>query len=308
VAKSKYSPALFEVMNRQKDTGKLGVPKWWKPGSTAQQAGAQDPAGAAESQAPAAHAVAEPADASVALEARPPKPAPSFSIARPDTDSDADATAAGAPSYGSDRLPVVSLESGRLFLVLKPAHVAIACGALLILLVGTYQLGRGMSDGTASAGTDMTLLDQKPNRAVLENPGARSDSPPSRAGSAGRPATGGTETAEAVAPQLGDQELKVGFTYVVLDTYPPEALKTAEFVQKWLASTHNIGTVLRERRGKFWLIGTEPFDYSAPGGREKGDRYIQRIKDLGAECRRELIRAKLDVYGFAAPMPIELTK
>jgi hypothetical protein len=181
----------------------------------------------------------------------------------------------------------------------------------LIVVLTAFQIGRGFSGGSPAAGGNddlKQLLSAKPNAAVLEQPGGKSDSPPNRAIAGATPPARSEGTAEAPPAPATPEDLQVGLHYVLLDKYPRDALKTAEFVQKWLAATHNIQTVLRERRDSYWLIGKAGFDFSVDGESAKCDRYVEQIKDLGKDCRKELIRAQLPVYGFASPMKFKLEK
>ncbi|HOA74555.1 MAG TPA: hypothetical protein PL151_09710 [Phycisphaerae bacterium] len=301
MAKSKYSPALFEVMNRQKDTGKLGVPKWWKPAGPQAEAGKT-----AENR----NVNTVPATTASSVSARP-DPAPSVAPSVSYADGSNDGSRAvgldhSAPPPG--RFPGVRFEDGRIYLSLTPTHAAVVCGALLIVVLTAFQAGRGFNPGVpAAAGPDelRSVLNDKPNAAVLDQPTGKTDSPPSRAtAGVGVPVRG--EKATEVQPPAPPEELQPGLTYVLLDKYPRDALKTAEFVQKWLAEKHNIQTVLRQRRDSYWLIGKTGFDFSIEGESARCDQYIEQIKSLGRDCRRELIRAQLPVYGFASPMKFKL--
>lgn len=307
----KYAPALFEVMNRQKNTGKLGVPKWWKPGAASSQTPAEAASEAAEarpeptaSDSPAAQepeAGQQPEAGRTAADREPePKGPPAV---QPSDSQTSDWRGTGEDENASDvseralgRMPAVWLEAGRVHMVLSPIHAAVVGGALLIVLLASYQLGRGVSGQVATAGGDdgLTLLDQKPNPSVLEQPDGRAERTADRSGP--RDAADQTETAPP------EDELIVGLRYVVLDTYAEKDLASAEFVQNWLQRVHDVPTVLMQRKDRSYrLIGTTGFDDSIPGQKEACKRYIERIESLGRECGRELGRAKLQPYVFASP-------
>lgn len=308
----KYAPALFEVMNRQKNTGKLGVPKWWKPAaaSPSEAAGetgevrpeptvSDSPLDLAPAQELEAGRTA--ADREPAAE-HPPAVQPSgpHALRRREAGEGQNASDAGEP--GSGRMPAVWLESGRVHMVLSPMHAAVLGGVLLIVLLASYQLGRGVSGqvATAGAGDGLTLLDQKPNPSVLEQPDGRAE----RAGERSAP----LEVADRTDTAPPQDELIVGLRYVVLDTYAEKDLASAEFVRNWLREVHNIPTVLMRRKDKSYrLIGTRGFDDSIPGQKEACKGYIEKIKSLGRECGRELGRAKLQPYVFASPFDFVAT-
>jgi hypothetical protein len=299
VAKSKYAPALFEVMNRQKNTGKLGVPKWWKGGPPGQQpdGGEPDPGDAGTAPQPdpsgvsASPAQAAPTTMADAIPSRIPAD-------EPESDSPGKAVALEQSWPPSSRLPDFRMESGRLQLTMSPIHAAAICGALLIAFIAAYQVGKGFSgSGADKKDAGLAMLNGKPNPSVLDKPAGGSDTPPSRA-AIRAPGPGAQLPAEAPPAPPEQEVLKVGSHYVLFDTYPRDHLASAEFVQKWLASTHNIRTVLRERKGRYWLVGVD-----VSGDKATCDRYAEKIKALGQECSKALINADLPVYALKDPMP-----
>jgi hypothetical protein len=309
VAKSKYSPALFEVINRQRNTGKLGVPKWWKGlGGSGEQPADPDapPATGEEPQMAAADQVSDqgqPIEATVAESAPMPRAEPVPAAASREADEPAEPRPAadrGRRMAGPpDRAPWLRFDAGRFCLALTPVQAAVIPGILLIVLVIGFQMGRGFrgspSKGTADPMTAM--LNQSPTPGVVESPGG-TGSPAAPVRATAGPGDGGKTGA---APDAGkaDEELKPGMLYILCDRYPKDKVKSAQFVKQWLWSKHQIATTLRGRKDSYVLIATKGFDKSED---QKAEEFRLRIKALSGECRNELIRARLDVYCLASPL------
>lgn len=299
MAKSKYAPALFEVMNRQKNTGKLGVPKWWKGGQ--QEA---EPAVVTDAPDAAQPAATDVPQGQQSQEVTAQQPAVSASpavsnmrlVPAEDLHRDPGSEMAEDAEF-SGRWPAMKIESGRIFVAMGPTHAAVLGGGVLVLVMVAFLLGRSLGGGATPGDGGLTTMLGTPNPSVLQEPAAKTDTPPTRA--SGKP-----DVSRQVPPvQAGagsEDELKPGMHYVVVDTFAQDALPAAEHVQKWLASTHGIKTVLRQRRDSYWLVATQPFNSKA-----ECDPFVQKIKGLGADCRKELIKAKLPAYGFASPMPFK---
>lgn len=307
MAKSKYAPALFEVINRQKNTGKLGVPKWWKGGP--QGPGGQDAApgtveaGEGEPLGSDPPSVTEESPATPVTSSYDPAEEPAAAVGRLRAADESDSVSAASDEWTEDlsgRWPAVRVESGRLYIALGPRHTAVLGGALLIALSAAFLLGRAAGGGTAPADGAMKELTQKPNPAVLDAPAGRTNAPPARAGARGPEAAGPGQLTEA-AETPSEDELKPGSTYVLLCSYPENALASAEHTQKWLASTHNIRTVVRHWKQKeYWLVAVKPFK-----NRAEAMPFVQQMKDLSNDCLKEMKQAKLPLYGFADPMAFE---
>ncbi|MBI4578618.1 MAG: hypothetical protein HY718_02895 [Planctomycetes bacterium] len=290
MAKSKYSPALFEVINRQRNASKLSVPKWWKRLGTASE---QPPARAAETPAmpPTATEPAQPPTAS-----RP--DAPNWPAATEPVSASESQVLLGPPEE-QPRPPVFRVESGLVRISLNPVQASVVGGILLVLLIVGFQLGRGFSGPAVGQGANDSLSDVlagKPNPSVLESPD-RMGPPPTGSGGEATARTGGTTAA-------GQSEgLTPGLHYVVLDTYNAGHRKSAEHVQQWLASTHGIQTMLYQTKDNdLCLVSRAGFDFSVAGQRDQCERLAAQVKALGKDCRKELGQAGLTVYGFASPL------
>lgn len=316
MAKSKYSPALFEVINRQRNTGsKLSVPKWWKgsgdqsqppqsddvniqaadsqavtPIETATDDQLQPATDAPETRLPVVEAVAEESAASSLMPAEPDRiggnAVPSGPSVRPL------APAAGRPG-------LFQVTAGRVLISLNPIQACVVGGLILVAMLISFELGRGLkSTGTPQAGTDEVskLANSTPNGSVLESPG-NTDAPPTR-GTTPPGTTSGDKS--ATGTQRGG--LQPGRTYVVLEKYPRDHLKSAEHTRDWLAA-HGIEATVYSTKEKdsFLLVSNAGFDYSVPAEKEQCEQLIQQIKSLGADCGKELMKKELPVYNLRAP-------
>lgn len=175
MAKSKYAPALFEVIHSgqdAKDGGKLPVPKWWKRGTDATVAKAPESGVGATSTAASGGppAVTESQSAPVAETAAPPETMVSpETVDTPVVETAARTMATPAPrvtatptaprstglfNFGQSSVrsaepveedvapPVVQMDSGRVILSLNPVNAALVAGALLIVVFSSYLLGQ----------------------------------------------------------------------------------------------------------------------------------------------------------------------
>lgn len=324
MAKSKYAPALFEVINRQRNTGnKLGVPKWWKglgrTGTSEATDEAQQPAGAASASPDIVDTTPE-SDANVSN--TPTSLAGTLTPAASESEDAGVSTHAAPPNSeqasaeGSVCQRLFQVEGGRVWISLNTSQAAIIGSLLVVALVISFGLGRMGRPSSLPAQQNENdvdrILAETPNSSVL-NATPLNATPDKAVPAASKrvrtanPAVGSGKPADAAS--AGQDELKVGLRYVVLDTYNRADRASAEHVQKWLASTHNIPTVLRQTKtgNSYLLISKAGFDWSNPAEQEKCNQLAERIKSLGKDCRKELIKADLRVYTLASPQIREIT-
>jgi len=317
MAKSKYAPALFEVIRDNKDakpSGKLAVPKWWKGDKS-----------------PAVHD----ASAEKPQQATPPGPR----LLRPDVvgEKAASTTEPASPStwrgrarseekdpsrlenVGCEYPPVIRMNDGRIELSLNLVSAAVVLGVLVLTLFTTFELGRKVASPVTptaqasrtpdSADTIKAALKLPPNANVLSIGGATALRAERAAGSQSRgktnvkkwgwqPAVGQPLPSPATLLQEPVQRVS-GLNYVILDQFKPDHKNAAEFAQKWLAEKYGIRTTLeRSKTGRDWrLVSVEGFGQSA-----EYLPYCEKIRSLGKDLKRTLIEARLPVYGFTAPL------
>ncbi len=321
--KSKYAPALFEVIRNRQETrpgGGLPLPRWWRSTPSAPQE--QEASAPAESPpscppqpvspqespaAPPGEAVVEPVGAA-ALHAEAFRPA--------------------APAGGDESVPrrPWRLEGDRLEIRLRPMVVVVVAGALLVSWVVAYQLGRGTrpATGAAAGGGGEEIVSDPIQEAMLRPPDPTvlnvSGPPRSRPRAGGEPQAavdakapsgqaGGEAGAKAgVVPVAGEpaaqrtEPAAANLNRVLIQVFAPEHKAAAEHVQRWLETSYSVRTeLIRKSKGDWWLATTDGFDFSQPGDKELCEKFISDIKSLGRECGRELARAGLPVYNLTGP-------
>lgn len=299
MAKSKYAPALYEVINQKKDstpTGRLKPPKWWKSGK-------EMPAKKAEAQT---------------SELTTPEPAVPEPAAKPQTA--APTPKASVPSIPPEDRPahptILRVGSGRLEISLNPVNTIVVVGVLLLALFSSYQIGRGVSNIAApvAAGNLADNSGDEIEQALAQMPNAKVLDVGSKRSARDRTASPGRTSPAGIAPKQSPAAAEIpagpqpGLNYVILDSYKLDHKPSADYVQRWLERKYGLATML-QKRGKYWqLVCLNGFDYSKPGEKEQCLKFCKDIQSLGDECKKELIKADLVVYKFARPLPKQLIK
>lgn len=306
MAKSKYAPALFEVINSQrKERERLAVPKWFKRAQMASQGvGERSAASAAETRHP--NGVAGHEDEAIAKPLNEP------------TGTDEGTAGGSSASTGSDRpaiawrgkLPLVQFSADGVAMFFNPMNVAVTVGVLLLALFVSFLAGMAVQSRSRAAipdpnGTD-ALLNQPATPGVLgaSDGGARSttktlsDRPPTSAPSG---------EARAGAASDGSRR-EAGVNLILIETFGSEHKKSAEAVQEWFASEYGLETRL-ERSAKGWrLLTVKGFDYREPAAEQAARAFCEQVKEQGEQCARELARKRLPVYRLNSPMPVRAEK
>lgn len=319
--KSKYAPALFEVIsNKQqenKQAGRLSLPKWWKPARPSSPEAPQGSAGPAPAATTPSAMVPEPANPEVVAEsAAPPAntPASVETYDPPVADSPRESGNLGL-EIESENAPIVRVSGTRLVLSLNALTATIVGGALVLALFASYQIGHKVGKGSAQtaalAGPGDSLekaLQQPPNPSVLKAP----VTPPNRMGLADtlpkqtppkpapEPVKPAVQPPPAAVPAPPTPALQRGAIHVVLETFQPTDREAAEFAKTWFESK-GIPTTLETKGRSFRLVSVAGFDYTTPTGEQEVAQLIQKVTELGRSCGRALAAAKLPVYTFRKP-------
>jgi len=296
VAKSKYAPALFEVIEARKGTqgsSRLAIPRWWKSKQGAKLAGGEEP-GPSPTNVPEAPKVPAPPGAE-----------PARDLASPLAESAPPAEERPAPP------PLLRVRAGRVELSLNPVSVAVAVGGLLLALLLSYQLGRAFGSSApppleanlGSQGADEVeeALRQRPDPDYLDVGGQPRT--PDRSTSAGQTPAGPDPAPSIPLPSIaaGASKRAPGLNYVILETFRPEHKNAAEYAQQLLAR-HNLQTTLEPRGNAWQLVSAQGFDYRDPAQKTRCQRYLETVISLGSMCSKELTKADLPVYTFAGPL------
>ncbi len=316
MAKSKYAPALFEVINSEKGpekAGKLSLPKWWRGGEKTAP-GQPRPSEPLTAGSEAVDAQEPPAVRAQPVAARPePAAAPAAPPARPAREEPSIETARYREPLG-ERLAIGSIvraQNGRIVLSLNPVSATVVGGVLLLALFTAYQLGAFMDSGPTPTPTNagdaslqaMVGGEAKPSVLKPADAAPKPAKPVRDTRAADKPADPRPLAPLAAGVPTGQAaELKPGLHYVVFDTYSAADGDAAQHVQAWLAEAYGIKTVLKTRSGNFELLSADGFDYADSGQKEQAAKLVERVKGLGNECRQELSKARLPVYRFSSPM------
>ncbi|MHC4442318.1 MAG: hypothetical protein ACYTF1_22755 [Planctomycetota bacterium] len=290
MAKSKYAPALFEVIDSGKEStapgSKLAVPAWMKGDKPAQADEKSEPAQEA--------AVQEPVE----------------ETDQPASQSAPEATVEAPPIAIIDEArPMLRFRHGRLEISLNPVSSLVVAGVVVLLLVVSYQLGsmRGQQvtdmpqAGLASPGADSIeeALNQKPNanvlggdpRNLIGSRNAKRDNGRHRTGSLIMPKGNGSDITAQTGKRIP------GMIYVILESFKAEDYKQAEHAQTWLSDKKNVMTTL-EKRGQRWAL------YSTDGFSEKkwATDYRNKVILMGKQYKSEF--AGKVAYNFRDPQII----
>lgn len=328
--KSKYAPALFEVMDSgkdQKSASRLHVPNWWGRGkrekpADSPESGTPETAAAAPSAPEGAEPVTRPhvspsSSPDAAVSARPAvepiQAAPAVEEPKPPVRP---MTAAPEGTEGGDRPPILRVEEGRVELSLTSINALVGAGILLLLIFVAFQLGqlRTGSDpvavNTGEPTPELEELQKGPQQpGVLQPPpppvessqgsatgGSRAVAP--GATNSGNPAeTPGQATPETSGGQADTRT--AGLNYVYVESFKPEHKQYAEHAQAWLR-TKNVETLLLRADNGWWqLVSNQGYDSARTGELRRAEEQREAIKSLGREYKQEYGTRVL--YNFRDP-------
>lgn len=265
MAKSRRGPALFEVIHRRSSAARqrwaVSLPRWWRravpkiltadPG----EPGAPELSAASEQQP-----LADSADR-VAAQTPPVAPA----VEEP-------------PSVGEWSLRV---QDGRVHLSLSAVSCAVVIAALLVLVAGSFTLGRRAGRGDAQQmalawpGDELGQAKQSaPNPSVLRGSPTGSTASHDR-GSSNVPQIPLAEPDASIAGPL-----QPGKTYLVIQTFKRAAGDDAVRAQAFLAQK-GVKTFLQNSSVGYRLIGVESFDYGNADDRARLEEFRQSVCRLG---------------------------
>jgi hypothetical protein len=265
MARSRRGPALFEVIHRRSSAGRrrwtLSLPRWWRRGEAKTVTAEPD-----EPRAPEPPAASEPplrADSAEQVAAAAPPPAPA--VEEP-------------PRVGEWSLRV---QDGRVYVSLSAVACAVVIAALLVIVAGSFTLGRraGLGDAQrmalAWAGDELGQAKQSaPNPSVLRG------SPTGSAASHDRGSSAAPQVPVVEPDASSAGPLKPGKTYLVIQTFKRAARDDALRAQEFLAQK-GVKTFLQSSSAGYRLIGLESFDYGDPADRARLEEFRQSVCRLG---------------------------
>ncbi|MBP7934603.1 MAG: hypothetical protein KA354_08160 [Phycisphaerae bacterium] len=308
MAKSKYAPALFEVINSQrKDRERLAVPKWFKRAQMAAQVVSER----SSAETDRSTATLGPEGGNI------PKPGEG----RPTPHTAADGAASGVATSERPtiawrgKLPLIQLSADGVAMFFNPMNVAVTAGVLVLALFVSFLAGMAVQSRSTSVPLDPNgieaLQSQPRTPGVLGGLDASSKNPskslaersPTSAPSGGEPRG---PAGAAGAADLSRHE--AGVNIILIETFKPDDKKSGEFVQSWLASEYGLDTRL-DKSSKGWrLLTTKGFDYREANAEKAAREFCESVKGVGEQCAKELSRKKLPVYRLNSPMPLRADK
>jgi len=267
MVRTRRGPALFEVISKQSSgvrrQPRLGVPEWWR-----RQAASEGP-----EQEEARPQVKDSAAETVGQR-----------LPEHEEAAGGESGPAGEGEHGGLSLGV---REGRICLTLTPIAGVVVVGTALLILVGSFVVGRSLgwrdaSRAAVAAGDDVAVVRQsEPDPSVLL--GLATDvanSPQPGAGSDARPVGGGGG-------------LELGKTYLVIQTFAPSARADALRAQGFLA-TREVPTVLRRVSNGYLLVARQAFDWDDVQDRSKFESFRRSVVALGQLYASEKHRGGYD--------------
>jgi hypothetical protein len=264
---------LFEVISKQsggvRRPPRLGVPDWWRRRAASE--------GHEQAQPPV-----EP----------PAKDLPAEPVGRRLREREEEAGGEPGPAGEAVRGGLsLGMREGRICLTLTPIAGVVVVGTALLIVVGSYAVGRslGWRDARRAAvaeGDEVAVVRQsEPDPSVLLGLATDAASSP-QSGSGGRAAGGGVAGS-------GDDGLELGKTYLVIQTFAPSARADAVRAQGFLA-TREVPTVLRRVSNGYLLVARKAFDWDNVQDRGKFESFRRSVVALGQLYASEKHRGGYD--------------
>ena len=269
MVRTRRGPALFEVISKQsggvRRQPRLGVPEWWRRQAASEGAEQEEEARPQVNEA-AAEAVGQ---------------------RLPEHEEPA---AGGEPGRAGERVAgglSLGVREGRICLTLTPIAGVVVVGTALLILVGSFVVGRSLgwrdaSRAAVAAGDDVAVVRQsEPDPSVLLGLATgEAGSPQAQAGSDARPVG-------------GSSGLELGKTYLVIQTFAPSARADAVRAQSFLA-TREVPTVLRRVSNGYLLVARQAFDWDNVQDRGKFESFRRSVVALGQLYASEKHRGGYD--------------
>jgi len=176
--------------------------------------------------------------------------------------------------------PPISFQDGRTNLSLSPVSCAVVLGTVLLLIAGSFSLGRragwrDLEHTTQAAAPDelANARQSTPDANVFQNLLTRS---------AGQSSTPSQAKPRPPAPSAYARNvpLQPGKTYLVIQTFsnsPNDAVRAQEFL-----TAKNVPTqIVQAGTNSVHLLSAESFDYSDPDDRDRFEQFRKSLRVLG---------------------------
>jgi hypothetical protein len=193
---------------------------------------------------------------------------------------------------------------------LNPVGAVVVVGGVALALLCSYFAGRAVGPvppaqlqaNAEAEGYDEVeeALGGTPDGRILEPAGTAPPAAPSTVQRSSPPAAERTRVERPSAGASAATPPAAGPNRVVLQTFPSEHRRSAEFSRD-LFARNGIETTLASVGGSWRLVSARGFDLRDPAQNAESERLKQAVIDLGTVCNRELIKAGLPNYTFAEP-------
>ncbi len=329
MGKSKYAPALFEVIEgrhqRKRGPRKLALPNWWRTSEAdrsieAEESGESGEADeSVEAAGPAevedARATPEVPEAMGPDEAHPVSPTePVREEALPGPAAGADGPVLDVP----DHPRWLRVRSGRVEISLNPVNAAVVAGGVLLALLLSYEIGYNFGAPAPASREPIPAgdkgdsvkdaLSRPPKPGALEVGSATWTGDGSARGGKGQPGRSAEQQGGARPPTpAGATGQAARLNYVVLQIFSRDHKQAAQYAQQIIESRYGIATALEPRDDKWQLVSAGRFDFGREDQKRQAYSYRDKIKSLGEELAKELASKGLPVYRFSDPY-VELEK
>lgn len=220
-------------------------------------------------------------------------------------------TAAPPPAEGN---PIVRFDAGRMNLSLTSTASGVAAFILVILLGGSFMIGRnagvksgremGFKQGRDSFSSDvMSEIEQaraKPaNQDIVSNLLTGKPVEEKPVGETPELKQGAADAHQANAVKLagsGDVAWIEGHNYIVVQEFEPNALADAQAARDFLLESKIPTVVVPVKGGRYRLLTVEGFNFKEPTQRQRADLLKKRIGEVGAKFFAAGGRYKLEGY------------
>ncbi len=197
----------------------------------------------------------------------------------------------GLPASPAGRLPVLSVQGGRVHLTLGWLHCTAIAALVVVLLVLAYQAGRRSVQSASGSAPDSDLEKLWAAPAVSQTPPAAAPPVPAQGRAGGpivTPAGPVVEPSAAIKPQPAEPvpapsvqpepaSFSVNSYYVVVQHFPKRAQSAAEAARDFLQS-RGVPCVIRVGAGDLELVAIEGF-----ATEQQAQDLVRRILELGKE-------------------------
>lgn len=349
MARSKRAPALFEVIQPrqlQASSSRFPLPRWWRVGRS--KSPNYPPVSQPEEKPAERDKIIKlvpqfdsPVDQQRAPASTPPQvdtPPLTPPLTTDDPGSGAASGTTGGASAGTgEKPPIVGMGAGRVQFSLNPVSLGVVFGAIVLIVFGAYQIGKGYSSlgpkkddlaANTPGATDPGVLnnpgEEQPQGRKTDSGGSQTSRSGTRAGFTPPAKESGRESVspvlhKPVAPapprkleseppaKAGSSQERSGGTvartkglnYLYIVRFRSENRDDAEHARKWLRDK-GINATIEDGGSMLSLVSTDGFDMTDPSDKARCQQLQAKLKSLSPEYKLACKDREL-WYDFAKP-------